>query len=188
MNKLIVLITAALLLHACRQKEDFDASGNFEADEVIVSAQQNGTLISYSVQEGAILKAGDKVGQLDVRAVELQKEQVEASIQALSQKTASTNDQSELVRRQLAVQETMRQVPAHAELRAHLASLPIRRPQRPLIARRSCQWREARGASSRREGRARPGRRARAPRGPRSDPRRLPRAAPVASRSSRREE
>ena len=105
MNKLIVLITAALLLHACRQKEDFDASGNFEADEVIVSAQQNGTLISYSVQEGAILKAGDKVGQLDVRAVELQKEQVEASIQALSQKTASTNDQSELVRRQLAVQE-----------------------------------------------------------------------------------
>lgn len=105
MKKRIIFIVAALLLYACRQKEDVDASGNFEADEVIVSAQQNGALISYAVQEGALLKAGDTVGQLDVRVAELQKEQVEASITALGQKTVSSNDQSELVRRQLAVQE-----------------------------------------------------------------------------------
>lgn len=106
MKRLIVWSTAALLLYACRNKEDFDASGNFEADEVIVSAQQNGALIAYAVQEGALLKAGDKVGQLDVRAAELQKEQVEARITALGQRTASPEDQAELVRRQLDVQET----------------------------------------------------------------------------------
>ena len=105
MKKFIVLITAALLLNACRQKNDFDASGNFEADEVIVSAQQNGELISYSVKEGLQLNAGDKVGQINVRTAELQKEQAQANISALSQKTVSAGDESELVRRQLAVQE-----------------------------------------------------------------------------------
>lgn len=105
MKQLLILITATLLLDACKQKADFDASGNFEADEVIVSAQQNGELISYLVQEGIQLKAGDKVGQMDVRLVELQKEQAEASIAALAQKTVNPNDQAELVRRQVTVQE-----------------------------------------------------------------------------------
>ena len=94
-----------MLLNACEQKDKYDASGNFEADEVIVSAQQNGVLTSYSAKEGAQLKAGDKVGQIDVRTTELQKEQVQASVEALSQKTVNPNDQTELVRRQLEVQE-----------------------------------------------------------------------------------
>ena len=106
MKKLIILFYLVLLVNACNQKNDYDASGNFEADEVIVAARQNGELISYSVQEGSQLKAGDKVGQIDVRIAELQKEQVEANIAALSQKTVNPNDQTELVRRQLAVQET----------------------------------------------------------------------------------
>ncbi|WP_080779735.1 HlyD family secretion protein [Chryseobacterium phocaeense] len=106
MKKTIGFLTVILLLTACTQKDDFDASGNFEADEVIVSAQQNGELISYSVQEGQNLKAGAQVGQVDVRSVELQKEQVEASIATLKEKTVDSDDQSELVRRQLAVQES----------------------------------------------------------------------------------
>src|SRR3546814_104788 len=105
MKQFIFLLSATLLLNACQQKDNFDASGNFEADEVIVSAQQNGELISYTVREGASLKSGDKVGQIDVRTAELQKEQIEASIAALNQKTANPSDQAELVRRQLAVQE-----------------------------------------------------------------------------------
>ena len=106
MKKLIVFISAALFLSACTQKMDYDASGNFEADEVIVSAQQNGVLLSYTAKEGDHLKAGDNVGQIDVKIVELQKEQTEASITALSEKTAAPNDQAELVRRQLDVQKS----------------------------------------------------------------------------------
>src|SRR3982751_5800394 len=100
-----IIITTALLLHSCTAKDDFDASGNFEADEVIVSAQQNGQLIGYSVQEGSQLAAGDQVGQIDVHTAELQKQQAEASMHALSEKTVNAHDQSELVRRQLAVQQ-----------------------------------------------------------------------------------
>jgi len=106
MKKSILFISTALLLNACSSEKDYDASGNFEADEVIVSARQNGVLLSYTVEEGALLQAGDKVGQIDVRTAELQKEQIQASINALSQKTTDPSDQSELVRRQLAVQET----------------------------------------------------------------------------------
>jgi HlyD family secretion protein len=117
MKQLIVLLTVALALNACKQKNSFDASGNFEADEVIVSAQQNGQLISYSILEGNTIKAGDKVGQIDVRLAELQKEQVEASITALNQKTTDPNDQAELVRRQLEVQQAQLSQQLHERTR-----------------------------------------------------------------------
>ncbi len=106
MKQFIFSISVAVILTACQKENDFDASGNFEADEVIVSAQQNGQLLSYSVQEGQQLKVGDKVGQIDVRLVELQKEQTEASITALQQKTYSTGDQIKLTERQLEVQQS----------------------------------------------------------------------------------
>ncbi|AZA90172.1 putative efflux pump membrane fusion protein [Chryseobacterium nakagawai] len=106
MKKYIVIVSAALFLNACTQKNDYDASGNFEADEVIVSAQQNGLLLSYNVKEGAQLKSGDPVGQIDVKVAELQKQQTEASIAALNEKTIAPGDQTELVRRQLEVQKS----------------------------------------------------------------------------------
>lgn len=106
MKKFVTIISAALFLNACTQKMDYDASGNFEADEVIVSAQQSGVLLSYTVKEGTQLKTGDNVGQIDVKIVELQKAQTEASIAALSEKTVVPSDQAELVRRQLEVQKS----------------------------------------------------------------------------------
>lgn len=106
MRQRIVLILTALFFYACTQHPDFDASGNFEADEVIVSAQQSGILLSYGVQEGKELQAGDSVGQIDVKLVELQKQQTEAGIEALQEKTTDPNDQTELVLRQLQVQKS----------------------------------------------------------------------------------
>jgi HlyD family secretion protein len=105
MKPLILFVSAAILLSSCSHKDDFDASGNFEADEVIVSAQQNGQLLSFIAEEGKLLKEGDKIGQIDVKTAVLQKEQTEASIAALKEKTTNPQDQAELVRRQLAVQE-----------------------------------------------------------------------------------
>ncbi|WP_432709681.1 HlyD family secretion protein [Pedobacter sp.] len=106
MKNFAIIVFAALLLNACTQKKDYDASGNFEADEVIVSAQQSGILNSYDVKEGDQLKKGEKVGQIDVKVIELQKQQTEARIAALNEKTISPSDQVELVRRQLEVQKS----------------------------------------------------------------------------------
>ena len=89
---------------ACNHKNEFDASGNFTADEVIVSAQQTGQLIAYEVEEGKTLTEGQKVGQINVEVLKLQKEQVEATISSLKEKTLNPADQVALIRSQLEVQ------------------------------------------------------------------------------------
>ena len=90
---------------ACNHKNDFDASGNFIADEVIVSAEQNGRLIDYTVQEGQTINEGQKVGQINVEVLKLQKQQVEATIASLKGKTLSPDDQAALIRSQYEVQK-----------------------------------------------------------------------------------
>ena len=102
--KKIALITTLIALIACNNKNKFDASGNFEADEVIVSAQQTGQLIDYDVEEGKTLTEGQKVGQINVALLKIQKEQVEATIASLKEKTQNPADQVALIRSQLEVQ------------------------------------------------------------------------------------
>jgi Multidrug resistance efflux pump len=107
MKYLLTGIIALILFSSCgNDKDNFDASGNFEADEVIVSAQQNGALLSYSVSEGEQLSEGDVVGQIDVTVVELQKQQVEASISSLQEKTTSSKQQVDVIKKQIAVQQS----------------------------------------------------------------------------------
>lgn len=109
MKNFLTVLSSIIILSACSKNNDFDASGNFEADEVIVSAQQSGELLSYKVNEGDLLQKGNVVGQIDVNILELQKQQTEASITALDDKTVNPDDQAELVRRQLEVQKAQLQ-------------------------------------------------------------------------------
>lgn len=100
---------AAVLLavSSCNQhKLDTDASGVFESDEVVVSAEANGKILAFSVKEGDTLAKGAIVGSIDITNIELQKQQVQASIQALHQKTTNPQPQISLVKRQLAVQQS----------------------------------------------------------------------------------
>jgi HlyD family secretion protein len=95
-----------LAILACnKNQKDFDASGNFEADEVIVSAQQNGQLLSFNLEEGDSLARGAMVGQIDITVPKLQMEQAQATINSLRSKTSSSEEQNGLVKRQLVVQE-----------------------------------------------------------------------------------
>ncbi|MFV0553745.1 MAG: HlyD family secretion protein [Mangrovibacterium sp.] len=104
MKKLSIAIAMTALCSACGSS-DFDASGYFEADEVMVSAQQNGVLLQYDVVEGMALTPGQRVGQIDVALLQLQKEQTEASLASLDEKIYNPETQAELVRRQITVQE-----------------------------------------------------------------------------------
>jgi HlyD family secretion protein len=101
------LLILTLLAASCKDNTpDTDASGVFESDEVIVSAEQNGKLLSFPILEGDTLQKGAIVGNIDISNILLQKEQVQASIKALSQKTTNPKPQIELVKKQLAVQES----------------------------------------------------------------------------------
>lgn len=83
-----------------------DASGTFEANEVIVSSEAAGRILSFDIEEGQNLAKNAIVGQIDPEDLMLQKEQVEASITALEQKTADVAPQVNLWKETLAVQRS----------------------------------------------------------------------------------
>ncbi len=63
-----------LILVACNQKADIsDAYGNFEAIEVIVSAESSGKIISFSPIEGDILLQDQVAVRIDTTQLFLKK-------------------------------------------------------------------------------------------------------------------
>jgi len=109
MKNLLFGITAitSLLIISCNTSEShFDASGTFEADETIVSSEMPGKILSFNVEEGMQIQKDSIVGSVDATNIDLQQQQVEASINALNEKTANANPQVELLQNQLAVQQS----------------------------------------------------------------------------------
>lgn len=109
MQKLIIpgLMISAFFLGACKgNKQHFDASGNFEVDEVIVSSELTGKLLSFGLEEGESIPKDKIVGSIDAENLSLQKDQVRASIDALREKTADLAPQVKLLQDQLTVQES----------------------------------------------------------------------------------
>ncbi|HLO80426.1 MAG TPA: HlyD family efflux transporter periplasmic adaptor subunit [Chitinophagaceae bacterium] len=107
METRIIILSAILFLLGCKNGKDLhDASGVFEAEEVIVSSEIGGKILKFQPDEGAKLVAGDSTVIIDATNIRLQKEQVEASIGALSDKTTDVGPQVELLKNQLSVQET----------------------------------------------------------------------------------
>ena len=102
-----ITIISVIFLSACNGNENgFDASGTFEADETIVSSELGGKLLSFNVEEGMHLTKDSVIGSVDATNINLQQEQVEASVNALGQKTSSASEQVRLLQDQLAVQQT----------------------------------------------------------------------------------
>ena len=101
--KLQYLSFAALfLLVACKnQTNNSDATGVFEAEEVIISAETSGKLLSFVADEGSELKNGQIVAEIDCEQVKLQKKQMQATAGSVSQKQNSANPQVQIFREQL---------------------------------------------------------------------------------------
>jgi HlyD family secretion protein len=101
------VILSTILLIACnRNGKKFDASGTFETDEVIVSSSSTGKILSLDVEEGDTISQNKIVGTVDSENLALQKEQVQASIQALGEKTMNVSPQVKLLEDQQRVQES----------------------------------------------------------------------------------
>jgi HlyD family secretion protein len=83
-----------------------DASGTFEAEEVIVSSQISGQLVYFPVNEGDLLQEGQTTGVVDSTQLSLQKQQVNATISSLNEKTVTVAPQVQLLQDQLQVQKT----------------------------------------------------------------------------------
>ncbi len=103
-----ILICAAVLLTACGRSGDFDATGTFEATEVIVSAEAAGRILYFNVEEGDLLSAGVQVGAIDTVQLYLQKLQLERSAAAVRSGRPDISKQVASLREQLAKQQTER--------------------------------------------------------------------------------
>lgn len=82
-----------------------DAYGNFESTEVIVSAEATGRLLSFDVEEGAVLAANTLVGGIDSTQLKLRKDQLGANIKAVLSKTPDVSPQLAVIRQQIATQQ-----------------------------------------------------------------------------------
>lgn len=69
----LILILPLLFAGCSDGSDDFDACGQIEAVDVVVSAESNGKIISLDVPEGAVLAKGECVGAIDSMQIYLQK-------------------------------------------------------------------------------------------------------------------
>lgn len=83
-------------------KNKYDASGTFEATEIIVSAEGNGKLMQFSAEEGEKLKAGQEVGCIDTTQLYLNKLQLAANKKAVGSRRPDITKQVAATREQIA--------------------------------------------------------------------------------------
>lgn len=103
----IFSMAGLLFLAACGNKNgEYDATGTFEADEVVVSSELGGKIVSFAIEEGHTFPKDTVVGIIDAENISLQKEQVQANIEALGEKTADVMPQVRLLENQLSVQQS----------------------------------------------------------------------------------
>lgn len=104
-KNMLVIMIALLTLSSCKNKFESDASGMFEAEEIIVSAQQSGQITELNINEGDSVDQNKIVGQIDVTGDKLKAEQVNASINALNEKTNNPQAQVAFYQKQIEVQQ-----------------------------------------------------------------------------------
>jgi len=82
--KIIPFAALTLFLFSCKNTDnDYDASGTFEATEVIVSAEANGQILSLNINEGNVLKENQLVGAVDSTQLHFNKMQLSQSKKAI---------------------------------------------------------------------------------------------------------
>ncbi|KAK3605138.1 hypothetical protein CHS0354_000807 [Potamilus streckersoni] len=107
-KEIIIAISITFFANACGRGVSYDASGSFEADETIISAEASGMIKSFVIEEGQQLKAGDRVGYIDSVQLYLRKKQLEAQIAALISKKPNVSVQLAALQEQLKTAEKER--------------------------------------------------------------------------------
>ena len=77
MKKILFPILIAAFLTSCNNNQsDYDATGTFEATEILISSEASGAIKSLRVEEGKQLESGELVGYIDSTQLYLQKLQL----------------------------------------------------------------------------------------------------------------
>lgn len=100
------LLISMLALSCGNGNGNFDASGTFEAEEVIVSAETAGRITAFDAEEGVALQLGQIAVHIDTLPLSLQAKQVDATIASLNERTGSETPLVNTLKQQMQVQST----------------------------------------------------------------------------------
>ncbi len=101
MNKTYLIIIATLILGSCSNKQETsDAFGNFEAEEIILSAESNGKLLQFDANEGDQLKKDQQLGLVDTIIPALNLKQLDVQKMAVNTRKLNIAAQLEVLEEQ----------------------------------------------------------------------------------------
>ena len=85
MNKInIIFVIGLLIFFGCSEQNiRSDAYGNFESREVIISAEAQGKVLEFNVEEGREVGPGELLGYIDTVSLSLTRDQLKSSITAV---------------------------------------------------------------------------------------------------------
>jgi HlyD family secretion protein len=99
-NTLVIIM--AFMITGCKNKiSEADAYGNFEATEVIISAETNGRILQFDPVEGAIVEKDATIALVDTTILHLQKAEMDAGMMSVRTRLSSINAQNDILSQQI---------------------------------------------------------------------------------------
>ena len=99
----MIMAVGLTMLASCGNKEkEYDATGVFEATEVIVAAEQSGSLMTFEVNDGDVMALGKEVGLIDTTQIWLKIQQTMATKGVSQSQKPAMEKQIAATRQQLA--------------------------------------------------------------------------------------
>lgn len=103
--KYLSFISIIFLISSCGNSNgDYDASGVFETTEVIVSAEANGKIMQFDLEEGQLLDAGREIGYIDTVQLYLKKMQLQANMKSVKTRYTDVPRQIAATKQQITTQ------------------------------------------------------------------------------------
>jgi HlyD family secretion protein len=100
-NTLCTLLVL-LVLNACKETGmTHDAAGSFEAVETMISAEINGKILQFNIEEGQELNIGQVIGYIDSTQIYVRKLQLQQSKKAILSGRPQTSIQTEALKKEL---------------------------------------------------------------------------------------
>lgn len=102
MKTISLIIIALIAVTGCRNDtSQADAFGNFEATEIIVSAETSGRVIRFEATEGTEIEKGSEIALIDTTLFHLQKAEIDAGMKGVRTRISSINAQNDILNQQI---------------------------------------------------------------------------------------
>ena len=105
MKKIIYFAILSCILFSCKKKEEYNATGIFEATTVTVSAETAGSIVSMPFAEGDSVTLGQNLAMVDTTMFAIQIKQLQSQRKSAVSSTPDVSAQAAALRVQIAHQQ-----------------------------------------------------------------------------------